>query len=82
MMHRVKALKPVTAYAGSDFPRVPLVMHPGDEATVGDEMLAVLIDAGAVEIIDPEPAPLETKPEPKLRRRKNERGSSNVKAVW
>jgi hypothetical protein len=70
MLHRVRALEWLRAYAGNDFPRVPLELDAGQEADVSDEMLAVLIDAGKIELVDPELPVLETKPEPVKRRRR------------
>jgi hypothetical protein len=67
-MTRVRATQWIRAYAGDDYPRTPLVLDAGQEADVSDEMLAVLISAGAVEIVT-FPA-LEAKPEPVRRGRK------------
>jgi hypothetical protein len=63
-MHRVRAKEWVRAYAGEDYPRKPLELEAGQEATVDSAMLAVLISTGRIDVIDA----LETKPEPPMRR--------------
>jgi hypothetical protein len=63
-MHRVRAKEWVRAYAGDDYPRQPVELNAGDEAMVSDDMLAVLRGTGRVDVIPP----LETKPEPAMRR--------------
>ena len=65
-MHRIRAKEWLRAYAGDDYPRTPLELEAGEEATVTAEMLAVLVSTGKVEVIDI--PPLETKPEPPMRR--------------
>jgi hypothetical protein len=65
-MHRIRAKEWVRAYAGDQYPRTPVELDAGQEATVGDEMLAVLLSTGRIDIIGP--MALETKPEPMMRR--------------
>ena len=65
-MHKVRATEWVRAYAGDDYPRVPVELNAGDEATVSAEMLAVLLSTGKVVLADA----LETKPEPVKRGRR------------
>jgi hypothetical protein len=65
-MHRIRAKEWLRAYAGDEYPRTPLELDAGQEATVTAEMLAVLLVTGKVEVIAP--PSLETKPEPAMRR--------------